>query len=431
MAQNLIKVNYEGEKCTGLYLADDDFGGTEITKETAPQTRATYKLVMRQTVTIQGKGKVKAKETYVVQNMTFLQAIRHVINDRPNMRQRIIDKTTGVTKIREEKAKADFITVDELWQEFYEYKTTTPSSQQEGRGRQWTAKYNAHGNIDGGMAYIMASAYKTLIQPYFGDTPVMQLRKKELQDHLAFLVNKQGYSESYAQNFVKILRPMIERFFDREEIDKRNPANITLGTPDNARNVEIPFEDIQKLYNVLLNYKDPKYKEVFKWLVTGRRIGEVLTLKAEDIHGDYYTVRAENNKAKKDMTYSIPSTINKRSLPKTGYIHRAVKNPVLQLTKASVDRHWINIKKATHLWDLHIHDLRHIINTTLEDSMVPLEIRSQILGHTGAGIITNRYSRITKARADNMNKAVDFFLAKVIGTIRQDVLWNDWLKDNS
>lgn len=104
MAQNLIKINYEGEKCAGLYLVDENFGGKEITKADAPQGRGTYKIVLRQTISILGKDKITAKETFVRQGITFLKAIQSVIAEREAMKQRIVDKRLMQTRYAEEKS---------------------------------------------------------------------------------------------------------------------------------------------------------------------------------------------------------------------------------------------------------------------------------------------------------------------------------------
>jgi len=422
MAQDLIKINYDGEKCAGLYLVDENFAGKEITKTLAPQGRGTYKIVLRQTIQIVGKGKVTSKETFVKQGTTFLKAIQSVIAEREPMKQRIIDKTTGATVKREERAKVEFVTVDELWQEYYHFRTT--SATQGKRQKKWIIKYSVNGKPTGGTAYIMKSAYNGLVKPTFGKTAVIQIKKKHIQDLIDKHINN-GYSERYVKGVIDILKPMIEWFFDREEIDKRNPAgNIALHF-DNKRNVEVSFEDMQKLYKTMFKYKDKKYRNVFLWLATGRRVNEVLSLHTDNIDGSYFTVTAENNKAAMDMIYKMSDTM-KRTVPKSGFVHTGVRDSSKQLSKASVDRHWKNIKRDSGLFELHIHDLRHLITTVLKDGGVPLELRGWVLGHKGS-TMTDRYSTQTKAQADMKLDAVDFFIKKMFGKIEKDMMWTDYL----
>lgn len=423
MAQNLIKINYEGENCAGLYLVDNNFGGKELTKELAPKGRASFKLVLRQTVQIVGKGKVTSKETFVKHGMTFLKAIQSVIAEREVMKQRIVDKVTGVTSKREDEAKVEFITVDELWKQYYYFRTT--SATQGKRQKKWVVKYSVNGNESGGTAYIMNSAYNGLVKPYLGKKPVLQIKKKDVVDLINMLVNKKKYSKRYVKGVVDILKPMLEWFYDREEIDKRNPAGNVSIQFDNKRNVEVAFKDIQKLYKTIFTYKNEKYRSVFMWLATGRRIGEVLSLHTDDIQGEYFTVTANKNKAGVNMIYKM-SEIMKEYVPRTGYVHTAVRDSTNQLSKESVDRHWKNIKRDSGLYELHIHDLRHIIATELKNSGVPLELRSWVLGHKISGM-TGRYETDTKEQADEKAKAIGFFLDKVFERIDKNVMWNSIL----
>jgi len=421
MAQNLIKINYEGEKCAGLYLVDEDFGGKEITKGAAPQGRGTFKIVLRQTVQILGKGKVTSKETFVKQGTTFLKAIQAVIAERELMKQRMVDKVTGASVKHEEAAKIDFITVDQLWQQYYIHRTT--SATQGKRQKKWVVKYSVNGKPIGGTGYIMESSYNGLVKPTLGNVPVMQIKKKHVEDLINKLV-KGGYSARYVKGVVDILRPMIEWFFDREEIDKRNPAgNVSLHF-DNKRNVIIEFKDVQKLYKAMLTYKDNKYRCVFLWLATGRRVGEVLSQHTDNIKGDYFTVTAANNKAGVDMIYKMSDAM-KATAPTIGYIHTSVKDPQVQLAKSSVDRHWKKIKKECALEELHMHDIRHLITTILEDSEVPLELRSKVLGHK-INAMASRYRADTEPQADTKLEVVSFFMKKIAGEIPESMKWSEY-----
>ena len=127
------------------------------------------------------------------------------------------------------------------------------------------------------------------------------------------------------------------------------------------------------------------------------------------------------------MIYKLSQSM-KESIPEDGYVHKSVKDSNNHLTKESVSRHWSNIKKDMDIADLHMHDLRHLINTTLEDSEVPLEIRSKVLGHKGL-TITDRYRVDTKAQADTKMMAVNLFIGKMLGKIPKDTKWSEYIKE--
>jgi integrase len=304
MAQTLIKINYEGEKCAGLYLVDEDFGGSVITKSDAPQGRGTYKLVLRQTVSVLGHGKITAKETFVKQGTTFLKAIQSVIAEREAMKQRVIDNATGVTAELEETAKEqatkDKLTLNNLWDAYYIYKTTT--TRQPRKQKKWDTKQGATG-------YIMKISYNSLVKERLGSMLVKDIKKKHIQEHVDYLIDGLGKAQRTAKTATIMLKPMFDWYFDKEEIDRRNPAQIEWGTLGNERNVVVEYEDMQKLYKTMFHYKDKKYRNVFIWLASGRRIGEVLSLHSDNIKGDYFTVTADNNKAGVDMIYRMSNAM--------------------------------------------------------------------------------------------------------------------------
>ena len=412
IAQTLIKVDYKDEKCAGLYYVDSNYKGEVVTKETAPTGRGTFKFVLRQTITIPGAGKVTRKETFTKSGMTFLKSIQAVLDEREPMRERIINKMTGKSEAEEEALVNDLLTVDELWDRYYRYKTTMNVKTK--RGKRW----------QGATASVMKSNYQTLIKLYLGDMRVMAVKKKHVEDCMA-KAKERGLADRALFSIKAILKPMYDWHLDREELDKRNPASIELGTLENERNVTLPWEQIQNLYKIMYSYKNIKYRNLFIWLSTGRRIGEALSLRVEQIYDGYYTILAENNKAEVNMIYKLPEGVE---IPEHGYIHTGVKDPSRQLSAESVSRHWDNIRQLSELPDINKHDLRHIITTSLRDSGVPLEIRGMVIGHKG-GTITDRYTTDTKERANLKAVAVKFFLDKVFNKIDKDMLWENYIRN--
>lgn len=421
MKQKLVKINYSGLDCSGLYLVlDESYGGNEITNNEIKKIKPPFKVVLRQSVVVDGK-KITSKKTFTFKGISLYIAIKERFGaKREALKQEIITKATRTEDMRD----PDTITVNQLWDDYYKFRTT--SAIQGKRQKKWETKYSVNGKRIGGTAYIMECVYNGLIKSYLGSKPVMQIKKRDIEDLINMLISEKGYSERYVKGVLDILKPMIEWFFDREEIDKRNPAGNVSIQFNNKRDVEVAFQDMQKLYQTMFTYKNEKYRNVFIWLASGRRIGEVLSLHTDNIKGDYYTIIAENNKAKVDMIYKMSNAM-KRTIPDNGYVHTSVKNSSLPLSKASVDRHWVNIKKETGLNDLHIHDLRHLLATEMKNSGVPLEIRSWVLGHKVAGM-TGRYERDTNEQADVKLKAVDLIILKLLGKVERNLKYNDYLR---
>ncbi len=186
-----------------------------------------------------------------------------------------------------------------------------------------------------------------------------------------------------------------------------NPASMKDLPPlENERNVTVTIDAFTNLYH----YEDPRYRSIFIWLMHGRRLGEVTSLDYDDIDLEEgtYTIKAENNKAKKDMTYILTEWQRETlldELPEKGLVFPSVNSPYKRMSSSTIiSNHWS--------LDCTLHDLRHVIGNTLVSKGVSIEIIGRILGHKPQkNIITNRYSEVS---AEAANKALEEMLQEVL-----------------
>ena len=101
---------------------------------------------------------------------------------------------------------------------------------------------------------------------------------------------------------------------------------------NNERGLELTLEEIKELFNELKNYPLTPVREIFMFLMHGRRFGEVVTLEWSDINFEenIYTVRALNNKARVDMIYHLShrlkETLESIGIKQSGYIFTKINN---------------------------------------------------------------------------------------------------------
>lgn len=207
-------------------------------------------------------------------------------------------------------------------------------------------------------------------------------------------------------------------------INKSNKIKFTVPTPasmtgleplENEKEVELPITEFTKLYH----YDHELYQKIFVWLMHGRRFGEVASLRYEDIdlEADEYTIRKENNKARKAMTYKLAKW-QRDTLPEefpeplkddegndvSRLVFPSVNNMEKQLNSSTVQAHF--------KLDCTMHDLRHILGGALVNSGVSMDIIGFILGHKpDKRNITTRYSKVTPEVA---NKALVKVLKEVL-----------------
>ena len=181
----------------------------------------------------------------------------------------------------------------------------------------------------------------------------------------------------------------------------------TLPKVDNTRNIELSDEEIKKLFNSIFNYEDIKIRTIFIWLLHGRRKGEVLNIRWEDIdfEKNTYKISSVINKINKTFIYDLTDTLieslKEYGIGYQGLVFESNVKKGQIIGKTGMDYHWKNIRIDTGLRKLNMHDLRHIVGGFSINKGYSLEITGKVLGHTTANI-TQRYSKVNRTSVKNV-----------------------------
>jgi integrase len=170
---------------------------------------------------------------------------------------------------------------------------------------------------------------------------------------------------------------------------------------DNSRVIELTDEQTKKLFESLFTYHDIKIRTIFIWLLHGRRKGEVLNIRWEDIdfEKNIYTIDSSISKIKKTLQFSLTDTLitalKDYGIRSIGLVFASNQNENQIMSKTGMDYHWKNIRISTGLAKLNMHDLRHIVGGYGVNNGFSLEVVGKTLGHTTANI-TQRYSKVQR-----------------------------------
>lgn len=148
-------------------------------------------------------------------------------------------------------------------------------------------------------------------------------------------------------------------------------------------------EDCKKIVNVmmeysLIQYEDEKfyeYKEIrniFAFLLTGRRIGEILKLKFKYFRENEYDIPKEISKIKRTLTFSLDEDL-KRAVEEQKEISK--NDNLFSVRVITVRRHFHNMLKALGYPEIRIHDMRHLIASILIQNETSIGDISVMLGH--------------------------------------------------
>ncbi len=199
---------------------------------------------------------------------------------------------------------------------------------------------------------------------------------------------------------------------------------LSLPHVDNKVDYTLSLKDTKKIIYAMRNYSGTavegetfyqfeEIKNIFTFLLSGRRINEVLQLKYSDINLEEKTfkVPASTAKGKKELVFNLDyylldaiksqARLNRVDLSKT-----LTDKKLFKYTKETPRVHFQNLLKAMNLPKLRLHDIRHMLATTLVQNKVPIADISVLLGHSSIAITEARYANKSK---DQASRALDAF----------------------
>jgi integrase len=185
----------------------------------------------------------------------------------------------------------------------------------------------------------------------------------------------------------------MERFLKKDELDK--------------------LEEVLKLEEIY-RLKSPYVLAAIRMLIyTGCRMGEILTLKWEDIDLNDHCIHLKDSKTGKR---TIP--LNKSAKEVLHRIEKQKENPFVFCGDKpgthliNIQKAWQKIRKRAGISDVRIHDLRHSFASFMIKNGVNLFEVSRLLGHRDIKT-TTRYLHLTNRElVEVANKGGEVFKAE-------------------
>ncbi|MBD3843086.1 MAG: site-specific integrase [Campylobacterales bacterium] len=374
LLEKLVKIsNY-----TGLYLQDSNcvfLNQKEIsTNDIQKKIKPPYTICVRYY-----EGKKSVYDQYPITNNTkTVKKICDEISAQRKIKQ--IEKTF--------KAKDTSRTLNQIFDEYIEYKKNS-ISEDHYTGTKYS--YNAH------------------IKEEIGDLKINNITTKKIQNIVNNLLIK-GKAPRTVKTVKDILSPVFE-YGIKNDYCEINPAkDVEIPKFDNQRYFTIEDENAQKLYNIIINYQNPTIKGIFIFLLHGRRKGEVLNLKWENINisQKLYYLEDWQNKSRRKQAFPLSElqiqVLDEIGIKKSGYIFLKEDGEPYK----DIRHHWNIITKELEV-KIRLHDLRHLIGFIAVNEGVSLAAISKTLGHSNMQI-TERYSNVKiQAVKETLDKVFDVF----------------------
>ena len=244
--------------------------------------------------------------------------------------------------------------------------------------------------------------YNKHMKERFGEKCIKELKYKDFQLFVNDLL-RSGLKPKTVKNIKDILQVLYKMAIKLEYITYNPLSDIELPKFDNKRHFHYSLEYQQKLIKAIKEFDEPIYKDIFFFLLHGRRLNEVLSLQWNmiDLNKMLYFIPAKINKAKQNMSYKMSKDLFERlsvhyhracidqdTLIPKGYIFL---NPKTGRKFVDLRKPWKRLLASQNLPHTRIHDIRHLIGTySINHLEIPIEKVSHTLGHTSIEI-TQKY----------------------------------------
>jgi integrase len=286
------------------------------------------------------------------------------------------------------------ITLDKLFELYFETLDTS---------KQWTHKKR----------YI----YQHYIQKHLGKKRISNIREMDIQGILNKMA-KDELSPRTRKSVMEVLNPLF-KFAAINKYLRDNPTiGITVKVPSQKKIVTNATELFQKVYAGINTYyhDNPYYKALFLFGFTGRRKGEILNLKWENIDFTHNYYWIEDTKTDDQQKYKLPSyLINPLQEIEDDRVGLVFKSPVTGKKIVNIDRQMKQLKKYLEIDTLSMHYMRNILVSTLAEQGIEAITLSGILGHKDPNTI-NKYLSINhyKSSQIGLDRVDDILDAEIV-----------------
>jgi integrase len=215
--------------------------------------------------------------------------------------------------------------------------------------------------------------YNAHVKENIGKKIIDDITEHDIQIEVINTMVNANLGGNTIQGMKRILKPLFE-----ENDRLLNWKKIELPNAPKARKYYRSKEDTLKIVEALNNYYHPIARGVFKFLLTGRRVNEVLYLTHENVNYKdmKFTILAKYAKTNKDFDFPLTQTLIeaiKEQKTKSGRIFKLEHRMILEHFKSAMNK--------IGIYDMVVHDIRSMVAQTALDNGADIYDVSKMLAH--------------------------------------------------
>ena len=377
-----VSIDIQNKYCKGIYLFTNL---TSITDAKQVKPSEYYKFELRTRV----DGKL-AKKVIEVKNKSFVKALEYVASLKDEFREDIKKYGTIRNKKRMEiiSSNPNRKTFLELAQEYIEYKSPNwrPSTITNNKNALLVRATSLH--------YKFIEEITLQDMQSIANKMNVDFKPWTVRGTISSIRSFMTYHESKI-SWQKLKKPSVEKIHYNFELE------------DTKKIIAAMREYSKMVINGEVYYQHLEIKNVFLFLLNGRRINEVHSLTFSNTTDTTYTITAERSKISKSLIFDLTPELQ-QALKEQREISNDDK--VFHFAQNTIRRHFYSLLKGLGYPKIRIHDIRHMIASTLVQNGTAIADISVMLGHQSVQTTERVYSTTSKKQATRAVKALDILV---------------------
>lgn len=348
-----IKLSSGDKRAQGMYILIDDFE-KKYTKTgiTSPPNRI-YKIEIAIEVVINNKRNRGKRRFNIPKGTSITKAVESLLGKRDEFIKTLREKgSLKIVKVVTEKKDTKSRILNDLFDIWIDKKRI---NKKPNTVRVYSVYYNTH------------------VKNNLGKKIIDNITEQDMQVEV---INKMVNSD-LGGNTIRGMKRILKPLFEENDI-LLNWKKIELPKAPKPRKYLKTKETTIKIVNALCSYHHTIARGVFKFLLTGRRVNEILYLTHDNINYKEmkYTIPAKYSKTDKDFDFSLtPELIKAIKEQKT------TSGRVFRLEHRMILEHFKTVMNKLEIYDMVVHDIRSMVAQTALDNGADIYDVSKMLAH--------------------------------------------------
>lgn len=228
--------------------------------------------------------------------------------------------------------------------------------------------------------------YEVCYKNYLSKTFDKMIIDDITETHIQNLINE-AIEKKKKPTTIKTIKLVMQPILELNDV-MLNWKKIVFPKHTSERKFKGSDEDALKISKALLTYEHPIMRGIFAFLITGRRVNEVLQLKHEDINykDNTFTIVAENSKNKKEHTFKLLPILLKAIKEQ-----KTITGRIFPMGRDNAIYHFKKCLRSIDIHNMVMHDLRSMVGVVSLRNGADIFSVSKMLSHTNLSTTQRSY----------------------------------------